>query len=730
MSNQTVLPLSTRLLFGLRQADDQIGRAFFNLSNWTARLILPRPTNDEMTTALTASPPPAISRARVLDLLAQDLSALGHRTSPIEIQPLTPEIFHSLYDSRCPTIGITAQRGGTGFGIAGVSAAKAHASGNPLVNLVYLPGPDEHTMQVQAGSPGAAYATAGFLVDRSGQVFYGNFPHPLHLDWIDAPVGAIAELADREGIRLLVTPDGEQVAREKDLTDLQLRAHGIATPPTVVVDRHNADFIIPQIGVLLGANSIDHQGFVVKPAASCCGQDVFLIEESDADAVPLLCAMLLEGHAKLVVQRRVTSAELRGQGHERLDWNLRVLATTQGTVDWEARVAPWGKRVNKSQGAEVWEVPRLWQQLAAQTVNPELEFSRFTQRIDELSRLLCTIYRTEFMGYDIIVTQAGMPCVIEVNIGNPGGICTLAAMRSTTSDRLRATDTLISHWNKLPRQPHGAPEREAPHLSAATLPSVNLRERALERAAYPDHGEAPLLRYLVHEASALTDEQRAEALLALTSRHRSLPSLAMTLLLKPLLGIGHHALMRSASGLKDTVALSITDALIGPWRDLFRRVRSSSRPPEEPDPTAAQTAEAPEPVRDELRIRNELVLALSSENAEQRRGRLSALLSHVEGPAGTPFLKLEAIRFAIASHKKTVKSEGATPPALTRRCIQLLHQLAVSYHGGFLSNIHWLARAGEVRALTKMLRAPISHRQSLQLMANPRHPSWQLLGKL
>lgn len=723
-----VSSVATRLLFGFRRVDDQIGRAFGDASNWTARALLPRPSNAEMATALTDSLPPALSRLRILNLLAADLSELGHRTAPIEVQPLTPDIFHTLYHPDCPTIGITALQGGTGFGIAGVSAANAHAAGSPQVNLLYLPVPSEQSLQIHDGSPGAAYASAGFLVDRAGQVYYGAFPSPVRLDWIDTPVGALAELANRKGVYLLVSPEGEQIAREKDLTDVQLRANGVATPPTVVVTRHNADFILPQLQTLFGTSSPADCGFVVKPTDSSCGQDVYLIDESDLEAIPFLCPMLLESHAGLVVQRRIASADLRGQDKQRLDWNLRVLATTQGTVDWEARVAPWGKRVNKSQGAEVWEVSRLWRELDATAPRPALAFDAFSERIDELSRRLCALYRTEFMGYDVIVTEDGLPWVIEVNMGNPGGLCTLAAMRTTTAEKLSATDALIRHWGKLPRPPRQLPIGEVPQLSAAILPSADLCQRALERAAHPDRGNAPLFRFLVHEAKTLSDEQRTRAYLALINRQRLWQQLLMTMVLPPLLRVSHQTIMRNLSGIKDTIQTSISDMLLTPWRQVFQRLSSALRPGRASAAASTPEPPAPEPIRDEFHLLEQLRLAFAKLPPAGETRDLSDLLSRVKGPAGTPFLKLRTIRLVLESRVTLGDLSKPKTRELVRGCIDFLHQLVERYQAGLLSDFHWLARAAELRVLAKMSGTPISYRRSLQLIANPHHPTWQALG--
>jgi hypothetical protein len=206
----------------------------------------------------------------------------------------------------------------------------------------------------------------------------------------------------------------------------------------------------------------------------------------------------------------------------RLDWNIRALVDKSGIIDFEARVSSWGGPINKSQGAEIWEVRDVLSALGANSPYKEEALKR---KIGEFGRLFCTEARANLVGLDIICDAEGALWTCEPNGELSGGIASLADLRGG-SHALRAsfrqlngvTNTLKElKWNA--RNSSGNTARAISALESSPLkpefakPIQILLYGPVERKEFRDALES----YLLSEDTSLDNQDRISCAVAYIS---------------------------------------------------------------------------------------------------------------------------------------------------------------------------------------------------------------------
>lgn len=218
------------------------------------------------------------------------------------------------------------------------------------------------------------------------------------------------------------------------------------------------------------------QGKGVEPFESDLGLDsIHAIAES--------IATHLRTHPEVILQEGINSYPVR-IGQTRLDCNLRALCSKHGLIDIEVRAAPWGKAVNKSLGAKIWEL-EVYEKLAQREgLSRPFDARKIIKEVEEIGITIAKRFDCGFLGLDIIVNENGELVVIEVNGESSGGLVSLYNLRSEPR-ALDAANRFLSFAHKdcfRNREP-----ATKPIIPSEEEPSMKRLARATHHFLYGDN---------------------------------------------------------------------------------------------------------------------------------------------------------------------------------------------------------------------------------------------------
>ena len=206
----------------------------------------------------------------------------------------------------------------------------------------------------------------------------------------------------------------------------------------------------------------------------------------------------------------------------RLDWNIRALVDKSGIIDYEARVSSWGGPINKSQGAEIWEVRDVLSALGANS--PYIE-GALKHKIGEFGRLFCTESRANLIGLDIICDAEGALWTCEPNGELSGGISSLADLRGgshalrASLRQLNGVTSTLKQLKRFARHPSGTTARAVSALESSPLkpefakPLQILLYGPVERKEFRD----ALEDFLLSDDTSLDNQDRISGAVAYIS---------------------------------------------------------------------------------------------------------------------------------------------------------------------------------------------------------------------
>ena len=358
-------------------------------------------------------------------------------------------------DRQQPTIGVVIG-GFASNGILLLAFADARARGERVPNVIMIDADaiSQNTLLERSEGRRIALSHGAFFDGRTVSKFYE--PIPLVIDLL---LGA--PRLD-EGRRRWITDHAIPVMNSLPLDKIthdKIESMAIVTELGIPVPRQrifssSGSFKNEMAEILQStAAFIDEtnaQRYVVKPPHLSQGRGVELFESDlgldSIHAIAESIATHLRTHPEVILQEGINSYPVR-IGQIRLDSNLRALCSKHGLIDIEVRAAPWGKAVNKSLGAKIWEL-EVYEKLAQREgLSCPFNAQKIVKEVEEIGITIAKRFDCGFIGLDIIVNESGELVVIEVNGESSGGLVSLYNLRSEAR-ALNATNRFLSFAHK------------------------------------------------------------------------------------------------------------------------------------------------------------------------------------------------------------------------------------------------------------------------------------------
>ena len=316
----------------------------------------------------------------------------------------------------------------------------------PITPLLLLPTADG--MPLLTDSKSNLNYVDGFWAMDKGTLQYMQPASPIRLDGLLTAYDFPKDFAPFTRI----TDTHEQL---KEVTDNKWRTKqtlyeaGIAVPDGIFISKEDPETIAVRLQTLgkqsdLTGTPFDiSSGFVIKSNTGSQGREVKLfapeqIEEAEAFAKELFSEgldIIIEQRIlpKSFPDRRKVRVDLAGALGTAIDYNVRVLTTAHQTdpqvIDAEVRYDAMGQNpVNISQTAGALRLPEVYTPDDIDTIEKAAikATAVLCQKTSNPEQILAGI-----AGLDIILSEQGIPYVIEANSGAVGGFGTLTRLDGT-----------------------------------------------------------------------------------------------------------------------------------------------------------------------------------------------------------------------------------------------------------------------------------------------------------
>jgi glutathione synthase/RimK-type ligase-like ATP-grasp enzyme len=350
-----------------------------------------------------------------------DTELLQQIPPPIE---LTPEAFAVLYRPELPTIAIDPNNTFTGSELLGIAAAE-----RPIANIVYIFGMQPGVVMAGSSDEPQLEINAGALIAADGSVHYGDFPTPIRAAVVDTTDDSLLE---QYNALQMPTLNSWTVMRECDnkkvLAEV-MEGSGVAVPVRVDVDELWEDD--------------PNKEYVIKPSNRSQGTGVqFFADTEQGPLARQYYNFLRDYQYEPVVEERIRSYPLIDpETGDRLDWNVRAIVGQGNPVGMYIRASKWGGPVNKSLGARA----ILLEDLEIYGVDTEVA-ETVRQQLWDTTIAAARHLNTAVAGLDITVDEQLKSVLFEVNIGNTGGMQTLALLKQGRQAKLQNAHKLLDMW--------------------------------------------------------------------------------------------------------------------------------------------------------------------------------------------------------------------------------------------------------------------------------------------
>ncbi|HSE61151.1 MAG TPA: hypothetical protein VLA88_02560 [Candidatus Saccharimonadales bacterium] len=366
------------------------------------------------------------------------LATADERARP-ELLP-KPTIYHLneaqwslLYEAQLATIVIDLDGCFEGSPLTAIAAQRLRLQNEPACNIIFIASStdcgdivttaqDEHRLEIKRG----------IAISGDGKVFVGDFPEPVVADALETVnMQLLTQCADK-GITTLNSPAFAAEHNNKGSLAPMATA-GVRTPQRFSSDELWQD---------------DEQAeYVIKPSNASGGRGVKMFKGVHQRALANDYYHFLAEHGyKPVIEHRVTSWPLFARDERtgervRQDWNARAIVGNGELVDLYIRMDSWGKTINRGQGARMVRLQDL-----AQFTEDKETATRLTETLLYAGHAAARLLPTGVAGLDITVGEDEEPYLYEVNVGNTGGIQTIAELNDDVDRKLLAPQLLVKGW--------------------------------------------------------------------------------------------------------------------------------------------------------------------------------------------------------------------------------------------------------------------------------------------
>lgn len=378
-------------------------------------------------------------------IVASKLDALQLRPGR-GAEPLTDSKFRELYSKERKTLGICIGGAFDGVGLVGFAAQRLSREQKPTFNVAYFSNLALKDIKLcRNGEKWILVAERGILIGDDGVAYYGKFPEPIQLDMIEhSGFGKkIRDKCTQHGIAVLNSSAGIEITSDKTASKKYCTDNDLKTPEYVSFDKEelgNLDLIEEKITRF--AKEARSSDIVIKPTKESQGRGVIMLPSESIDEIRSNAIQILQKYGTVILERRIESYPYYNKDGQRLDWNIRLLASKSGVIDMEARVGIRGQDpINKSKGAEIMEVKNVFNSLRNSN---GVKLIDIKDKIAVIAKKISQDLDMDFIGLDLIVDENGEPWIIEINGGAVGGMLSLAGIRQTMQEKLQAPLNFIS----------------------------------------------------------------------------------------------------------------------------------------------------------------------------------------------------------------------------------------------------------------------------------------------
>lgn len=357
--------------------------------------------------------------------------------------------FEDLYDPSKPTLAIFAHDCLPGLELTAIAASAPVGKECAVPNIVLVPWLDKKDYFSHDGNRGYLALHNVTLVTAENTFAHFTLDEPLMADMTDRAglgVEVLEELSNSD-VQTLYTKEAWDTFEDKTSTQEVARLAGVRAAHSVEVLHIDAvEKTIEAFYEMAGENS----GVVIKPLRGKTGDGVRLFDEISVEELADVVKKGIDQNGPLVLEERIRSMKLKlTPDGRRQDWNVRSIVAGK-YLDMYARANVWGGPVNKAQGAAIMAVETLFEKLT----DKHKDQKDLTGRLIAASNRIAEVLGDNVAGIDLTLDEAGEPVLIEVNVGNFGGIYTITQLYVEKMRKLAAPRLLLSlamdRLNRLP----------------------------------------------------------------------------------------------------------------------------------------------------------------------------------------------------------------------------------------------------------------------------------------
>ncbi len=349
----------------------------------------------------------------------------------MEFLPMDEKSFSKLYKANLPTLAASLIHFRQDSLLHATASQRLKERNQTSVNYIYIDPAIEDSLEFHSnGRETQLYALRGGILDAQGKVYYGNFPRPILIDMVDnLENDYFSRHCYQQGIPLssplVEGATAENKRRFKQYLqslDPAAREHlGIHSPEYVEISSNqtpNIQSIVKKFVAKIASTNL-----VVKPLGLRGGEDVHILSEvSDTNTNALECIeAVVHANRGALLEHRIPSYPIINEHGKRLDWNIRTIASPNGTFSITARVGNWEQAINKCQGARTLQINDLERLLSKNGLKPG-RFEELIKRIEEISKFLATKFNSQYFGLDFIIDPNLKIWIIEGESFYVGGL--------------------------------------------------------------------------------------------------------------------------------------------------------------------------------------------------------------------------------------------------------------------------------------------------------------------
>lgn len=364
------------------------------------------------------------------------------------------DVWEALYDPNLPTLAFDVDGCFSGFELVAMAAQQRRLDGQASCNIVLFSS-STNCGEIATNRYGERWLEFhhGMLLNHLGEVAVGEFPQRVAVDVVETTHASFLRQCAESGIVTLNHPDQADRYNSKRALDL---TGDVRSPQRYTLDQLWSDD--------------DSAEYVIKPSSGSGGRGVRMFKGVDQKDAAIAYYAFLEEHGyEPIIEHRVTSWPLHKPGQDqRLDWNVRGLIANGELVDMYIRADKLGKPINRGQGAA-----RLRLSDLSHYVDSRETATRLTEQLLYAGHDLARRVPTGMAGVDMTIGEDEQAYIYEINVGNTGGLQTIAELHDDRERKLLGPNALIAGWLK-EFQLEPAPDMRLPLGLERTLGALGL----------------------------------------------------------------------------------------------------------------------------------------------------------------------------------------------------------------------------------------------------------------